>query len=224
MHFTLKYPELAKIDDQSKYLTDPRFRMVFASPIALNGAQKWALELEVETVKFQSNTPPRNNCPPHCITGQLPTQKKAQFSFQNKNSYSHQVQKPNDAPIILDICVMPSTVDVTCHPKKPFGFFSDDLHRHNMYYMRNIAADLRAQSLSELITKSSNYFQKPTADRFLLTLKQRLRLAVNLASGVLQFHGSWLKADWRAKDIMFNTSAEIDSPFVEWNVGRDGDV
>jgi hypothetical protein len=93
-----------------------------------------------------------------------------------------------------------------------------------MYYIRNIAADLGARSLSDLIKESSNYFKAPTSDRFLLTRKQRLRLAVNLACSVLQFHGSWLKSHWRAKDIMFKTSADIDSPFVQWNIGNEGDV
>lgn len=226
VHFMLKYPELDGNKDQNKYSSEARFRMIFATYEPINSPRKLdlGLEVETETETVQSNTPSWNNCPPHCVTGQISVPKKVQFSIQGDNLKSQQIQKSNDAPIILNICVTLSSVGAACQPDKPFGCFSDDMHRHNMYYIRNIAADLRAISLSDLISESSDYFKAPTSDRFLLTRKQRLRLAVNLACSVLQFHGSWLKTHWRAKDIMFNTSTDIDSPFVQWNVGNEGNM
>jgi hypothetical protein len=226
VHFVLRYPELDNNEEPSNYSEEARFRMIFASFEPRYSPPKWnfGLEVETETETVRASPTPSNNCPPHCVTGQMSVQKKVQFSIQGEDSKSQQTPTSKDTPIILDICVTLSRVGATCHPDKPFGCFSDDIHRHNMYYIRNIAADLGARSLSDLIKESSNYFKAPTSDRFLLTRKQRLRLAVNLACSVLQFHGSWLKSHWRAKDIMFKTSADIDSPFVQWNIGNEGDV
>ncbi|OQE11331.1 hypothetical protein PENFLA_c072G05455 [Penicillium flavigenum] len=62
--------------------------------------------------------------------------------------------------------------------------------------------------------------QATAKDRFIFPQRHRLRLAVNLACSVLQFHRSWLKAQWRARDIMFTakTSADIENPYVLWNM------
>lgn len=56
------------------------------------------------------------------------------------------------------------------------------------------------QSLEALLIPSSNgmKLQDPTQ---ILRRGDRLRLAASLASSVLQFHGSWLKAQWRTKNI-----------------------
>lgn len=222
----LKYPDLKKNEESNKDSSDPRFRMIFVSTAAVDRPEKWDVGLEVETESeiVQPSTNSQKNCPPHCITGQTPIKKKVQFSIQDEDTSNGPISKSQDAPTILNICVTLSSVGASGYPDKPFGCFSDDSHRHKMYYIRNIAADLRTRSLSDLITESSNYFKAPANDRILLTLQQRLRLAVNLACSVLQLHGSWLKTHWRARDIIFNAASDIDNPFIQLNVGKDADT
>lgn len=226
VHFILKYPDLDKNEEPSKQSNDSRFRMVIASPAGINRPhlRDIGLMIETESEMFQSKTNTQNDCPPYCITGQIPIQKRVQFSMQDEEPRSPSVLQTNQPPDILDICGTLSSIGLTGKPTQYFGCFSDESHRHNMYYIRNIAADLKTRSLSELLAASSNYFQAPTSDQFLFTQKHRLRLAVNLACSVLQFHGSWLEAYWRARDIMFNTAADIDSPFVRWDVGNEVDT
>lgn len=53
-------------------------------------------------------------------------------------------------------------------------------------------------------SSSSRNIQDPT--KIVFRRRDRLRLAASLASSILQFHGSWLKAQWRTKDILLRTS------------------
>lgn len=220
VHFLLKYSDLDKTEEPRKQFTDSRFRMIFSPVNAMDRNQQWNLghEVETESEGLQSDINPESCCPPNCITGKMPAQRRVQFSIQGDESIDRPTLKPDDAPIILNICVTLSKAQPSGQSEKPFGCFSDDSHRHNMYYVRNIAADLKTRSLSELIAESSD---NCTSDRFQLTRKQRLRLAVDLACSVLQFEGNWLKTYWRSKDILFNTAADIENPYVQWKVRND---
>ncbi|KAJ5782234.1 hypothetical protein N7457_004008 [Penicillium paradoxum] len=50
---------------------------------------------------------------------------------------------------------------------------------------------------------SSTVLQAQMNGAFFFSQKERLTMAVNLAYGVLELHGNWLKSLWRARDIMF---------------------
>ncbi|KAJ5422788.1 hypothetical protein N7491_011233 [Penicillium cf. griseofulvum] len=224
VHFMLKCPELSRNEEESETSPDCRFRMIFAYTGTVDHPRLQDPGLEIETEsEISQSVYTLSKCSPQCITGQRASPKGVEFTIQGglkKNSVASQTNK---VPSILDFCVSLSTIGTSGQPNQLFGCFSDESHRHNMYYIRNIAANLEMKSLSELIADSSDFFKVPTGGRF-LTQKQRLRLAVNLACSVLQFHGSWLKTHWRAKDIMFITAADIENPFVRWKVGDEDNM
>ncbi|OQE89733.1 hypothetical protein PENNAL_c0013G11372 [Penicillium nalgiovense] len=154
---------------------------------------------------------------------------KVQFAFDESSEDEQSMLSDMPwVPPIVDICSTLSTVGTNTNGEtnEPIGFISDENHRHNMYYVRKLAGNLRSQSLAELIATSSGFFKAPGSGSFLFTWGHRLRVAVNLACSVVQFHGSWLKSQWRSRDIMFTStsSGDIDKPYVRWNVGSDLDT
>ncbi|KAJ5834038.1 hypothetical protein N7447_000064 [Penicillium robsamsonii] len=124
----------------------------------------------------------------------------------------------SSVPPIVDICSTLSTLGSHGETNELLGFISDENHRHNVYYVQKLAGNMRSQSLAELTTASSDIF-KAHHGSFHFTWGHRLRVAVNLACSVLQFHGRWLKSQWSSRDIMFtkNSSWDIDKPYVLWN-------
>ncbi|KAJ6035932.1 hypothetical protein N7540_000211 [Penicillium herquei] len=221
VHFMLKHPDLSRTERQNQSSSDSRFRMIFAymGGAGDSGGVK-DLGLEIET---ESDTSPSvyalKVCPPQCVTGQTAIHKGSGLIVQGDAQTVTITPQDNAVPTILDFCVSLSTIRVSGEPNKIFGYFSDESHRHNLYYVRSLAAGLEMKSLSELITDSTDFFKASASGHF-LTQKQRLRLSVNLACSVLQFHGSWLRTHWRAKDILFNTATDIENPFVQWNIGK----
>ncbi|KAJ5741035.1 hypothetical protein N7493_000907 [Penicillium malachiteum] len=221
VHFMLKHPEPSRTEREITTSSNFRFRMIFAyTDTEGDTGGKKDLGLEIET---ESDTPPSmyavKACPPHCVTGQTAIHKGISLAVQGGASTLLGTPSDNSVPTILDFCLSLSTNRVSGERNRILGSFSDKKHRHNMYYIRNLAAGLEMKSLTELIKDSTDFFKASASGHF-LTQKQRLRLAVNLACSVLQFHGSWLKTHWRAKDNMFNTPTDIENPFVEWNIGK----
>ncbi|KAJ5691564.1 hypothetical protein N7488_012299 [Penicillium malachiteum] len=196
--------------------SDFRFRMVFAytGTEGDSGGRKY-LGLEIETEwDAPASMYAQNVCPPHCVTGQNAIHHGTTLAVQGGESTAVMTPQDSSVPTILDSCVSLSTIIISGERIQIFGSFSDENHRHNMYYIRNLAAGVEMKFLSELIKDSTDFFKASASGHF-LTQKQRLRFAVNLACSVLQFHGSWLKTHWRAKDILFNTSIDIENPFIE---------
>ncbi|KAJ5535220.1 hypothetical protein N7527_001474 [Penicillium freii] len=223
IHFVLSYPP-EDINDGSKESSSshgPRFRMIFPSNSSIDLGKEWC-EIEAESGPIQSSVDTLNQ-------DKVPFAKKkakVQFAFDTSSEdKSPRMSDMSSVPPIVDICSTLSTVGTSGETNAPIGFISDENHRHNMYYVRKLAGNLRSQSLAELIAASSDVFKAPIGGSFLFTRGHRLRVAVNLACSVLQFHGSWLKTQWRSRDIMFtkNPSGDIDKPYVLWNVGRELD-
>ncbi|OQD62610.1 hypothetical protein PENPOL_c011G04151 [Penicillium polonicum] len=217
IHFVLSYPP-EDINDGSKESSHgPRFRMIFPSNSSIDLGKGWC-EIEAESDPIQSSVDTLNQ-------DKVPFAKKkakVQFAFDTSSEdKSPMMSDMSSVPPIVDICSTLSTVGTSGETNAPIGFISDENHRHNMYYVRKLAGNLRSQSLAELIAASSDVFKAPIGGSFLFTRGHRLRVAVNLACSVLQFHGSWLKRQWRSRDIMFtnNPSGDIDKPYVLWNVG-----
>ena len=145
--------------------------------------------------------------------------RKVQFSLPASTEGISPLPNQRQVSPINDICVSLSAAQVSGGQSNILGYISDNLYRHDMYYVRTYAESLQSQSLAELIAASRNP-QATGKELFMFPQIQRLRLGVNLAFSVLQFHGSWLKSQWRARDIMFNTEtpAGVETPFVLWNV------
>ncbi|KAJ5693805.1 hypothetical protein N7536_004217 [Penicillium majusculum] len=229
IYFVLSYPPEDMNDGFKESSHGPRFRMIFPSNSSIDLGKGWC-EIEAESDTIQSSVDTLNRFPPQSNQDKVPFAKKkptVRFAFEKSSEdKSPMMSDMSSVPPIVDICSTLSTVGTSGETNAPIGFISDENHRHNMYYVRKLAGNLRSQSLAELIAASSDISKAPIGGSFLFTWGHRLRVAVNLACSVLQFHGSWLKTQWRSRDIMFtkNASGDIDKPYVLWNVGSELDA
>lgn len=111
--------------------------------------------------------------------------------------------------------------------KQGIGFLTDERfgqHRHNIYIVdEKVRQGGDLKSLEYLLQVSKQW-----GPGFSLSRRDRLYIAVTLASSVLQLDGtSWLKRQWRSGDILFlpledrETStprADFTHPYVSWKV------
>ena len=125
----------------------------------------------------------------------------------------------HDCELIADMC---STLCARNEPKKIIGFLvdeEDNKHKHYLYRAHTtIGPETRSKSLCDLLARSERGPQGA-----LLSRNDRLRIAVTLASSVLQLDGtSWLQPKWSSKDIFFhekNNQADNPSylyPYMSW--------
>ncbi len=101
---------------------------------------------------------------------------------------------------IVDLCTQLKQV---CSVPKIIGYLVDDSdqqHRHDVYLINdNVYSSTDSTSLQDLLKLSHK-----RASGYYLSRKDRLHIAVVLASSVLQLDGtSWLKKQWRSGDIFF---------------------
>ena len=126
-----------------------------------------------------------------------------------------------DCESIADIC---STLCANHGPMKAIGFLveeEDNKHKHYLYRANTaIGPEPRSKSLDELLSCPGNGPHSTPLSR-----NDRLRIAVTLASSVLQLDGtSWLKPQWSSKDIFFheknNRASDSDyaCPYMSWKL------
>lgn len=126
-----------------------------------------------------------------------------------------------DCGLIHDMC---STLCARHESKKPMGFLvdeEDDTHKHYVYRTNTtIGPESRSKSLGDLLSCSGHGSSSAP-----LLRSHRLRIAVTLASSVLQLDGtSWLKSQWRSKDIFFHEKSNDAShpsypyPYLTWKL------
>lgn len=222
MHFVFTPPYVENLDQQDQNRKDSRFRLVFASnpTLGLPRVADYGHEIEAQPDLIQSisESAIRGSCQSFPIR-QATVEKKTKVQFSLTASAQDNISIPDlpEASPISDICHTLSTTQANGEHFQLLGSLSDDSYRHDMYYVRSYAEKLKSQSLADLIAAAGN---PGTMNRFIFPQRHRLRLAVNLACSVLQFHGSWLKTQWRARDIMFNanTSTDVENPYVLWNM------
>lgn len=125
---------------------------------------------------------------------------------------------------IDDIC---TAVYGQCGVKQGIGFLTDELlgqHQHNVYIVDEKVRDgTDPKSLEYLLQVS-----KQRIPGFSLSRRDRLYIAVTLASSVLQLDGTlWLKRQWRSGDILFlpledqeasTPRVDFAHPYVSWKV------
>ena len=120
---------------------------------------------------------------------------------------------------ISDIC---STICAAHGSQKLIGFLvdeQDEKHKHYIYKVDSaIGPAIRSKSLGDLLSCSGQ--RSSTAP---LSIKDRLQIAVTLASSVLQLDGtSWLKPHWSSTDIYFHEKSNRAShrrylyPYLSW--------
>ncbi|KAJ5423303.1 hypothetical protein N7491_008519 [Penicillium cf. griseofulvum] len=214
---------------------------VLCAEISLYGKHEWTKpnlttvsgyghEVEAQSDPIQSDTESRvqEASQTYCtesIHAKKNNKKKMKVQFAIPKSTQDVPSSPDPLQVspISDICVALSTATTSGEQYKLLGYLPDDYYRHNIYHLQTKAENLKSQSLAEIIVTSSNH-QGPLSDSFIFTQKHRLHLAVNLACSVLQFHGSWLKTQWSARDIMFTANmSDIDNPYVLWKVASETD-
>lgn len=128
---------------------------------------------------------------------------------------------------INDIC---TAVSVDGGFRQGIGFLTDETvgqHRHDVYLVdENVRQGMDTKSLENLLQVS-----RPRGPGFSLSRRDRLYIAVILASSVLQLDGTfWLKRQWRSGDILFlpledrRASAprfDFAHPYVSWKVSSE---
>lgn len=123
------------------------------------------------------------------------------------------------ATCIADIC---STIYGSARTDKPMGFLADDTNPNHKHYLSradtNLADEPRSETLAERLTSACDSSPFGSVSR-----KDRLEIAVTLASSVLQLDGtSWLTPHWSSSDIYFhqeliNQPASIaPQPYLPW--------
>ena len=122
---------------------------------------------------------------------------------------------------IADVC---STLCASPQSNRAIGFLvdeEDDRHKHYLYRANTtIVSEARSKSLGDLLSHTGHGSHNTSLSR-----NDRLRIAVTLASSVLQLHGtSWLQSEWRSKDIIFHKNNNQASdpcytyPYISWKL------
>lgn len=125
---------------------------------------------------------------------------------------------------INDIC---TAVSGHCDVRQGIGFLTDESvgqHRHHVYLVKEkVEKRMDPKSLEDLLQGSQQ-----RGPSFNLSRRDRLYIAVTLASSVLQLDGTlWLKRQWRSGDILFlpfedqkASALRIDyaRPYVSWKI------
>ena len=126
-----------------------------------------------------------------------------------------------DCEAIADMC---STLCSSHKSRKAIGFLVDEEdveHKHYLYRANTtIGPETRSKSLGDLLSSSG-----PGSPGAPLLRSDRLRIAVTLASSVLQLDGtSWLKSQWSSKDIFFHEKSiqtnkpSYSYPYLSWKL------
>lgn len=134
-----------------------------------------------------------------------------------------QASIPTAWTCIEDIC------SALCTPvldRRPIGLLVDDAfdkHQHQLY---RADSRVKSQSMSKSLHDLLEASRRP-GDDDRLSRKQRLEIAVVLASSILQLDGtSWLRSDWSSGDIYFHHEASqafgaaesTRFPYLSWHV------
>ena len=125
---------------------------------------------------------------------------------------------------ISDIC---STICEKYRSNPVIGFLVDkegDRHKHYLYWADpTITPDTRSNSLDDLLSCTGSH-KTP------LSRKDRLRIAVTLASSILELDGTlWLTSTWSSKDILFHektnhaSGSQYSYPYISWKLCKTDD-
>ena len=192
----------------------PSFRLLPSTshssqtPIAL---QNWQ---EIEVKPFPIAHLP--NAP------QLPTNrtgKVVKFAPEPSKTVPTAIAPQDKDALIANIC---TALGKTSTLRECMGFLvdaEDQNYRHHLYFVGNVPADEpRSKSLAQILANTRN---SPGSSA--LFRKERLEIAITLASSVLQLDGTkWMKPQWTSDDVYFHRLDEKDPsacyryPFLPW--------
>ena len=131
-----------------------------------------------------------------------------------------------DCEPIIDIC---STICAKQWSNGAIGFLVDEegeKHKHYLYAADPaITPETRSKSLDDLLSCPISGPHKASLSR-----KDRLRIAVTLASSILELDGTfWLKPTWGSKNILFHEKTNQTSdpqysyPYISWKLCKTDD-
>lgn len=228
VHFILSYPSIDNLDSLTKEVENPCFGLVLAFRAENSAPESYVstCQLQAESEFIQSSIGLHHICLSDLegnpsTTGNFGKQKGVQLPLSKTGFGDPSQTLKRLLPPITDICTTISTIISEVDIPKSLGWLADTDHRHHITYVNRIGRSLRSKSLEDLIMASSNFSEGLTSEVFIFSQVDRLRIAVNLACSVLQFHGSWLKNGWKSRDIMFGPqiTTGVGDPYVPWNVG-----
>ncbi|KAJ6023891.1 hypothetical protein N7540_004688 [Penicillium herquei] len=228
IHFFLDV-SLSERDNPNEKPPVSRFKMVFSSHSAIDYSGPFinAHEIETELYQLQSvSTPSDSQQGVNASIKKFPGSRKGKISvsFAVQDEYVASIPEGSPQPSpISDICLVLSSVparEVGLTERRLLGCVTDGPQQHVMYHLREINGSPKPQSLTDLLASSATTLQAQMKGAFFLSPKDRLMLAVSLASSVLELHGNWLKSQWKACDIMFiqDTTRSMGKPALALSV------
>ncbi|KAL1850624.1 hypothetical protein Plec18170_006909 [Paecilomyces lecythidis] len=123
---------------------------------------------------------------------------------------------------IHDLCSALEGLEIVEPNSDPIGYIPNTQEgtRYNVRIIRDLEDEFQALSLHDIILASAS---KQSPDCLELSRRDRLFIATILASGLLHFHGTWLKEQWSSHDIKFPRNgilnhAIINHPYLSWKV------
>lgn len=191
----------------------PKFRLMLISKASPEPSDSWHWQ-EVETESAFKDTQPRE-AKSASKKANPPMVREAKVKFAVVAIPLESVPWPKIESIpfgspIENLCTALCAIKANsmCEERKFIGFVTDDNHRHTFYAVGDSSINLQLQSLEALLMSSSGSRNIQSPSKIVLRRRDRLRLAASLASSILRFHGSWMKAHWRTKDIMLRLSED----------------
>jgi hypothetical protein len=157
------------------------------------------------------------------------------------NSCSHHLSAPSstfsgvpipssvedDQTEITDICKALSNIEGTCSDLHNYRGYLADVERGDRHELVSLqAADQSEHNIDTLENLLELNAQEQRPGRARISRRDRLAMAVVLASSVLHLDGSWLKAHWRSRDVLFLNVPQNPlfiplsdyHPFLSWRV------
>lgn len=212
VHLRIEPQPFETNDDHESITTVPKLRMAFTSRTTRqSSASSWYWQ-EVETIPVPIDTPVEAAKKPstQIAAPRVASGRKVQFGIVTSTLNSLPWPKVENLPPVLpisDLCSVLCTVKAKSCAQEYIGSIldeSDSTHRYNFYSTENLDHDMEMASLEDLLTLSSRPPGLHAAHgAFIFSRHDRLILAATLASSVLRFHDSWLKSQWRSRDILF---------------------
>ena len=200
--------------------TVPKLRFRILLSTNQDGDRPWVTSQwhEVEVIPSLDEKVPDaiNDEPPNPTRG---VRFRPDPTFVRITASSQEVDTDHGCESITDIC---STLCASHGSKKEIGFLvdeGDDKHKHYLYRADTvIGPETRSKSLGDLLSCSGSQVSSVS-----LLRSDRLRIAVTLASSVLQLDGtSWLNPQWSSKDIYFHEKSNepripsYSYPYLSW--------
>ena len=192
----------------------PSFRLLLStshsSQISIT-SQKWQ---EIEVKPFPTTHLPNASQLPTNHTG-----KGIRFAPEPSKTVQTAIAPQDKDAMIANIC---TALRKTSTLRECMGFLveaEDRNYRHHLYFVGSVPADEpRSKSLRQILANTQNSPGPSTLFR-----KERLEIAITLASSVLQLDGTkWMKSHWTSDDVYFHgldekdPSASYRYPFLPW--------